>query len=133
MPFLTHITALWAPCIFLFFFSRIALLVQLDAGAESAALHRGEEQEASCVRCVQPLTYAALSTLALSTLKPNICRAVHSCLQPVGGGYSTMLHEPFEDDTCNSMLGWNPGSIWNPRELDEDSDCRLHPTGWGGK
>jgi hypothetical protein len=26
-----------------------------------------------------------------------------------------MLHEPFEDDTCNSMPGWkNPGSIWNP-------------------
>jgi hypothetical protein len=38
-----------------------------------------------------------------------------------------MLHAPFEDDTCNSMPGWNPGTIWNPRSLDEDSDCRLHP------
>ena len=70
---------------------------------------------------------------------------------------TSMLHAPFDDDTCvrsppapslpvlrqpcarrvgldivvsheqNAMPGWSPGSIWNPRELDEDSDCRLHP------
>ena len=38
---------------------------------------------------------------------------------------STMLSD--NDGVCNSMPGWNPLSIWNPRDYHEDPDCRLNP------
>eukprot|EP00293_Proteomonas_sulcata_P008785 CAMPEP_0184298990 /NCGR_PEP_ID=MMETSP1049-20130417/9694_1 /TAXON_ID=77928 /ORGANISM="Proteomonas sulcata, Strain CCMP704" /LENGTH=58 /DNA_ID=CAMNT_0026609293 /DNA_START=786 /DNA_END=962 /DNA_ORIENTATION=+ len=31
------------------------------------------------------------------------------------------------DGTCNSMPGWDPLSIWNPRDYRGDPDCRLNP------
>mmetsp|Transcript_9154 Transcript_9154/g.20998 ORF Transcript_9154/g.20998 Transcript_9154/m.20998 type:complete len:81 (-) Transcript_9154:117-359(-) len=31
------------------------------------------------------------------------------------------------DGTCNSMPGWDPLHIWNPRDYHEDPDCRLNP------
>ncbi|KAJ1481600.1 hypothetical protein T484DRAFT_1899139 [Baffinella frigidus] len=38
---------------------------------------------------------------------------------------TTMLAQ--KDGVCNSMPGWDPLNIWNPKSYQMDPDCRLHP------
>ena len=32
-----------------------------------------------------------------------------------------------KDGVCNSMPGWDPLNIWNPRDYRQDPDCRAYP------
>jgi len=48
-------------------------------------------------------------------------------LQPADAEMLTTTMLGNKDGVCNSMPGWDPLAIWNPRDYRQDPDCRAYP------